>query len=192
MSMTESTELWQKCLASCSLSQNEENKWNRSQLNSREGFLLFHLQWLWHITFHPSQSALTRNISRASSTQTLGEVTVPWGGWCLALPFVCYQPFPRFIFFPPKFAEFHVGTRKVNLWNDNCPTHQIKTIVKGLPFNTKASQRKKLFIYLSWKHSQVWEAKSLFLTKKARDRNFKTQKTPIGPDISLMKRLGAF
>jgi len=82
------------------LSQNDKNKQNRSQLNSRAEFILAHLRQLWHPPLCLSWSAQTRRISRALSTQSLGEVDFRWGNWCLVLPLVCHQTFPWFVFFP--------------------------------------------------------------------------------------------
>lgn len=64
-------------------------------------------------------------------------------GLVLGIAF-CLLPTISLIFFlPPKFAKFHVGTWKVKLWNDNCPTNQIKTMLYKIWHSTLKQVREK-------------------------------------------------
>lgn len=62
-------------------------------------------------------------------------------------------------------------------------------VVQDLPLNTKASQR-KTFDLLQLKALTGLRGKFIGLAKKSQRQKFQNKK--IGPDISLVKSLGAF
>lgn len=177
MCTSESTELWQKCLASCNLSQNDENKQNRSQLNSREGFIYFVSSWM----------AMTHNILSqlvSPDKKHLQSIIHP-GSWrgqrfvrglVLGIASCLLSTSSLIYFFFPKFAKFHVGTWKVDLWTGNCPIYQIKTMLYKICHATLKRVKAKTLHLHRLKAVTSLRGKFIGLAKKTRDRNFKTQK----------------